>query len=217
MTVAPGHHVLVMAKAPVPGRVKTRLCPPCSPEQAAVLATAALSDTLEAVAACGAERKIVALDGDPGPWLPAGFEVVVQRGATLAERLGHAWHDTGGPGLQVGMDTPQVTPAELDRLLAVLEGPGRPAVIGHAVDGGWWVIGLRHVDPAAAFVDIPMSKAITGRLQERRLRQLGLDVVHAPVRRDIDTVSDLVAVAAIAPSTRTAGTARALGLVRRVA
>ena len=71
-------HVLVMAKSPVPGRVKTRLCPPCTPAEAAALAEAALADTLEAVAACGAGRRILALDGAPGPWLPAGFEVVAQ-------------------------------------------------------------------------------------------------------------------------------------------
>src|SRR5262249_3936520 len=65
----PGHatgpsevsHVLVMAKAPVPGRVKTRLCPPCTPTEAAALAEAALADTLDAVAACHADRFVVAL------------------------------------------------------------------------------------------------------------------------------------------------------------
>src|SRR5438105_3192912 len=84
-------HVLVLAKAPEPGRVKTRLCPPLSPAQAADVATAALADTLDAVVACGAERRILALDGRPGPWLPAGFEVIEQRGAGLAERLANAW------------------------------------------------------------------------------------------------------------------------------
>jgi len=69
-------HVLVLAKEPRPGRVKTRLCPPCSPEEAATVAAAALADTLEAVAASGADRHILALDGRPGPWLPPGFEVV---------------------------------------------------------------------------------------------------------------------------------------------
>jgi glycosyltransferase A (GT-A) superfamily protein (DUF2064 family) len=207
--------VLVMAKTPVPGRVKTRLCPPCTPEEAAAVAAAALADTLDAVAACHASRRVVALDGLPGPWLPAGFEVIAQRGDGLAQRLAHAWSDARADnpaqsGIQIGMDTPHVDPAELDGLLSVVA-PGR-AVLGAAVDGGWWVIGLAGADPMAVFDGIPMSTPVTGAHQQRRLRALGLAVHRAPVRRDIDTAADLVAVAAGAPGTRTAALAAALDL-----
>ena len=207
--------VLVMAKTPVPGRVKTRLCPPCTPEEAAAVAAAALADTLDAVAACHASRRVVALDGAPGPWLPAGFEVIAQRGDGLAQRLAHAWSDARAgnpaqPGIQIGMDTPHVGPAELDGLLSVVA-PGR-AVLGAAVDGGWWVIGLAAADPVAVFDGIPMSTPMTGAHQQRRLRALGLAVHRAPVHRDIDTAADLVAVAAGAPDTRTAALAAALDL-----
>jgi hypothetical protein len=202
-------HVLVMAKEPIAGQVKTRLSPPYTLEEAAALAEAALADTLAAVAGCGAGRRIVALAGRPGPWLPPGFEVIAQRGATFAERLANAWSDAGGPGLQVGMDTPQVPAAELDGLLALVA-PGR-AVLGPALDGGWWVIGLCHVDPHAVFRGMPMSTPVTGLHQERRLQALGLAVDHAPVRRDIDEADDLVAVAASAPATRTAALVSALG------
>src|SRR4051794_19832337 len=106
--------LLVMAKAPVPGRVKTRLCPPCTPEEAAAIAAAALADTLEAVSRCAADRRVVALDGDPGAWLPPGLEVIPQRGATFADRLDAAWSAMTGPTLQIGMDTPQVDAALLD-------------------------------------------------------------------------------------------------------
>src|SRR4051812_23023435 len=106
--------LLVMAKAPVPGRVKTRLCPPCDPVQAAAIAEAALADTLDAVAGCGVERRLLALDGEPGDWLPAGFEVVPQVGASFAARLAAAWTEVDGPGLQIGMDTPQVAATSLD-------------------------------------------------------------------------------------------------------
>ena len=209
-------HVLVMAKAPVPGRVKTRLCPPCSPAQAATIAEAALADTLEAVAACGAARKAVALDGDPGPWMPAGFEVLHQRGDTLSERLAHAWADVGGPGIQIGMDTPQVAGSDLDQLLAMLQAasPGRHrrAVLGPAVDGGWWVIGLPVCDPVAVFAGVPTSSPQTGVQQHRRLLELGFDVAVAARRRDVDTIEDLLAVAASSPCTRTAAAARRLGL-----
>jgi glycosyltransferase A (GT-A) superfamily protein (DUF2064 family) len=215
-------HVLVMAKAPVAGRVKTRLCPPLAPGEAASVASAALADTLDAVAACGAGRRLIALDGEPGPWLPAGFEVFPQRGHSFAERLANAWADSGGWGIQIGMDTPQVGPPELDALLAALDRPGRPAVLGHAADGGWWVIGFGW--PAFGrprwddiFDGVPMSTPFTGTCQESRLRVLGFDVMAAPVRRDIDTVDDLAAVAASIPTSRTASVARQLGLIERVA
>jgi glycosyltransferase A (GT-A) superfamily protein (DUF2064 family) len=194
-----------MAKAPRPGQVKTRLCPPCTAEEAAAVAAAALADTLDAVAACGATRKVIALDGEPGPWLPPGFEVIPQRGTTFNQRLANAWADTGGPGLQIGMDTPQVTASELDGLLVRLDhGPARCAVLGHAVDGGWWVIGWRRADPPAVFAGIPMSAATTGLAQESRLRALGFHVVRAEPKQDIDTVDDLADVAATYPHLRTA-------------
>ena len=203
-----------MAKSPRPGRVKTRLCPPCTPQEAAEVATAALADTLDAVAACGAARKVLALDGEPGPWLPPGFEVVPQRGGALDERLTNAWADTGGPGLQIGMDTPQVTAEELDALLALLTAPPptddcrATALLGPAADGGWWVIGLPGTDPHLVFPRVPMSTAATGRAQADRLWSMGLAVLEAPVRRDIDTVEDLRAVAASIPCSRTAVAAR---------
>ncbi len=219
-----GAFVLVVAKAPVPGRVKTRLCPPLSFDEAAAVAAAALADTLAAVAACHADRRIIALDGAPGPWLPAGFEVIPQRGGGLDERLANAWGEAlfraGGPGVQIGMDTPQVTAAELHGLLAVVDGAAskqRRAVLAPAEDGGWWAIGFpgcgaapgrvnpgRSPDPAAVFTGVPMSTPWTGVAQERRLRRLGYDVVAGPVRRDIDTAADLLAMAAAAPATRTA-------------
>jgi len=204
-------HVLVLAKSPRPGRVKTRLCPPCTREEAAEVAAAALADTLDAVAASGAPRKILALDGPPGPWLPPGFTVLPQRGATFNERLAHAWTDAGGPGIQIGMDTPQVTAAELDGLLAELDRPAtRPAVLGPALDGGWWVIGWRHADPRAVFAGIPMSAAVTGRAQQTRLCAMGFAVSRAVPKRDIDTIDDLVVLAAGFPELRTSAVARQL-------
>ena len=120
--------LVVIAKAPVAGRSKTRLTPPCTPEQAAALATAALADTLAAVAATpGGGRRVVVLDGAPGSWLRPGFEVIAQRGAGLGERLAAAFADVGEPALIVGMDTPQLTPPLLSHALAQLAGGRRRA------------------------------------------------------------------------------------------
>ena len=79
--------LLVIAKQPVPGRVKTRLVPPCTHEQAAALAEAALADTLDTVLMLPARRRVLVLDGRPGPWLPPGFDIVPQCGGPLDERL----------------------------------------------------------------------------------------------------------------------------------
>jgi uncharacterized protein len=196
-------HVLVMAKAPQPERVKTRLCPPCSPEQAAAVAEAALATTLAAVAASRATRRIVALDGPPGPWLPPGFDVVEQRGDGLAERLAHAWAATGEEGVQIGMDTPQVGATDLDSALETLATPGTDAVIGPARDGGWWLIGLRNPRAVAdeAFAGVPMSTPETGATQLAQLAKLGLGVSLVPWRRDVDRWADATAVAATIPGT----------------
>jgi len=203
-------HVLVMAKAPVAGQVKTRLCPPCSPVEAAALAEAALADTLEAVAGCGATRRVLALDGAPGPWLPPGFRIVPQVAGAFDRRLAHAWAIAGGPGVQIGMDTPQVTAADLDHALGSLD--ATESALGFAVDGGWWAIGLRQPHPDA-FHGLPMSTERTGRAQFARLISLGLDVTLLPTLVDLDTVDDLSAVAAAGPATRTARLAMQLGLV----
>ena len=85
--------IVVIAKEPYPGRVKTRLTPPFTPVQAAELAAASLSDTLAAVAETTVARRVIALEGTPGRWLPPGFDVIGQRGAGLDERIAWALAD----------------------------------------------------------------------------------------------------------------------------
>ncbi|HYV60029.1 MAG TPA: TIGR04282 family arsenosugar biosynthesis glycosyltransferase [Acidimicrobiia bacterium] len=199
--------VIVIAKSPAPGRVKTRLCPPCDPEQAARLAEASLVDTLLAVAATPCTRRVLVLAGTPGPWLPAGFEVIPQRGDALDERLAHAFADVGAGGVLIGMDTPQVTPALLTASLCALESPGVDAVLGPSLDGGWWAIGLRAPDPAV-FLGVPMSTDRTGAAQHSRLRALGLRAAPLPRLRDVDEFDDALAVASDAPDSRFAATLR---------
>jgi rSAM/selenodomain-associated transferase 1 len=196
----------VIAKAPVPGRVKTRLCPPCTPEQAAFLAEASLRDTLAAMASVAGARRVVILDGAPGGWL-ADEDVVAQRGAALDERLAAAFADLGGPTLIVGMDTPQVTAGLLRRALAALDRDG--AVLGPASDGGYWCIGLAEPD-ARLLLGVPMSEPRTLRAQRRRLRAFGVRFGEVDELRDVDTIDDARAVAAQAPGSRFA---RALAAV----
>jgi rSAM/selenodomain-associated transferase 1 len=210
MTDAPDADLIVIAKEPVPGRVKTRLTPAYTPAEAAALAEASLRDTLDAVAAAPAARRILALDGLPGPWLPDGFAVIAQRGGGLDERLAAAFGDAwdGRPLVLIGMDTPQGTPALLDA--ARRELAHRDAVFGPARDGGFWLLGLRRPD-ARLLRGVPMSRPDTGALQLARLRAAGLDAGVLPELTDVDTPADAASVAAAAPAGRFAAAVRALG------
>ncbi|MFF0767960.1 TIGR04282 family arsenosugar biosynthesis glycosyltransferase [Nonomuraea wenchangensis] len=204
--------LLVIAKEPVPGRVKTRLTPPFSPEQAAVLAEAALRDSLRAVAATPAAQRVLALDGLPGSWLPPGLVVIPQRGAGLDERLAAAFSDAHrlrpGPAVLIGMDTPQVTPALLEEAGAALT--EHDAVYGPAADGGFWLLGLRRPDPAL-LLGVPMSRPDTGKLQLDRLERAGLSVRLLPELTDVDTAADAATVAGQAPGSCFAAALRELG------
>ncbi|MEU8826585.1 DUF2064 domain-containing protein [Streptomyces sp. NPDC048636] len=200
-----GITLLVIAKEPVAGRVKTRLTPPYTPVQAAALAEAALTDTLRTVAELPARRRVLALDGRPGRWLPLGFEVIAQCRGGLDQRLAHAFANCHGPTLLLGMDTPQITPALLSPVLDPHGWTGSDAWFGPAVDGGFWALGLADPDPAL-LRGVPMSTATTGAVQRRRLVDAGLRVYDLPTLRDVDTASDALKVAAAAPGSRFART-----------
>lgn len=200
--------LLIVAKAPVPGLAKTRIAETVGDEAAAQLAAAALLDTLDAAAAVGWPL-VVAMTGDltqaaKADEIAAALStptVIQQRGDDLAQRLANA-HDDADRGhgvVQVGMDTPQVT---IDDLLDA----GRLVEAGHltmgpADDGGWWLLGLPRGADAQALVNVPMSHADTGRLTEEAL---GGNAEHLPVRRDMDTWEDAVAIAADLPISRVA-------------
>lgn len=205
--------LMVIAKEPVPGRVKTRLTPPYTPGEAAWLAEAALADTLGAVRSAPAARRVLALDGVPGRWLPPGFDVIGQRGGGLAERIAWALADARAswpaPVVLIGMDTPQVTPALLAAAAGPLVSGAADATFGPAEDGGFWLLGLREIDPALV-LGVPMSRPDTGSRQLARLHEAGLRVRLLPELADVDTAEQAERIAAAAPGSRFAGRVRAL-------
>ncbi|MGY0005676.1 TIGR04282 family arsenosugar biosynthesis glycosyltransferase [Micromonospora sp. I033] len=217
--------LLVVAKAPVAGAVKTRLCPPAEPTQAARIAAAALRDTLDAVAATPGVVPVLALSGrfadaEDGPDLAAavaGWPVLPQRGEDLADRLAHAHADVaaaypGQPVLQIGMDTPQLTAARLAAAVRRLGEAATDAVLGPAADGGWWALGLRDPGQATALRGVPMSTPDTGRRTRAALDGRGLRTATLPVLRDVDDWSDALAVTRLVPTGRFA---REVAAVRR--
>ncbi|MDT8911295.1 DUF2064 domain-containing protein [Amycolatopsis sp. PS_44_ISF1] len=215
--------LLVVAKAPVPGFAKTRLCPPATPEQAAEIAAAALLDTLEAVSATPGALPVVAMTGDLGAATRGeeigqalrGATVIAQRGWSFGERLANAHADTaavhaGLPVLQIGMDTPQVTPELLAAAIEPVLAGTHDAVLGGAEDGGWWALGLRDPRRSEVLVDVPMSQDDTGELTRRALSAAGPEPGTLVVLSDVDTMADAERVAATRPGRRFA---RAVGAV----
>lgn len=200
--------VLVMAKAPVAGQVKTRLAAVVGAESAACLATAALLDTIEACRAAGAEGHL-SLAGDlrdavRGSAIAAaldGWTVTPQRGSGLAERLVHAHLDAGpGPVVQVGMDTPHLTAAALAEVADRLA--DHDAVLAPADDGGWWALGRRDPDVVRPVAQVEMSTAQTCAHTRQALELAGHRVGLASSMTDVDTAEDADLVAALAPQTR---------------
>ena len=205
--------VVVIAKEPVPGRVKTRLTPDFTPAQAAKLAEAALTDTLIAVASVPAQRHVIALDGTPGDWLPGGYEVIRQRGGGLDQRIAAAMSEVYAglpqPVVLIGMDTPQVTPDLLESALRPLADDAADAAFGPADDGGFWLLGLRRPDPDLV-LGVPMSTGHTGAEQLSRLARAGLRVHRMRTLLDVDTAADAAVVAGEAPRSRFAIALRAM-------
>ena len=213
--------VLVVAKAPEPGRAKTRLAATVGDRVAADIAAAALLDTLDAVAAAPVAARVVAVTGDLEAAAGAAeirqrlesFTVIPQRGDDFADRLANAHADAadGYPVLQIGMDTPQVT-AELltDCARQLLD---TPAVLGLAHDGGWWVLGVGTPTIAECLRTVPMSQPDTGALTLKALRDNGIDVTPVQRLADFDVVDDVAAVReACRPASRFARITRAAGL-----
>lgn len=185
--------VVILAKEPRPGRVKTRLQSRFSADEAAQLAAAAVRDTQRAVRDARIPRRILCWDGDPAEFAD-GFEVLPQRTGTLNDRLAGAFDDIGEEHaarvLLIGMDTPQISSALLEA-----DWENHDALLGLSEDGGFWAIGLRTPDSARVFAGVEMSTARTGSAQLARLLSLGRSVKLLPPLRDVDEPDDAAYVA----------------------
>ena len=194
--------IAVIAKECVPGKVKTRLCPPLTPKQAAELAQTSLSQTLRAVRQVPASRRLLVMDGTPKACDSAGFRVVAQSAGGLDERLGSICDAVDGPLLILGMDTPQFTPALLAPLLADWGSmnPVFQSWLGRTDDGGYWAIALHHPD-GALIRGVPMSTAHTGLEQHAKLRAAGHRVGTLASLTDVDTFPAALVAARQCPRT----------------
>ncbi|MEM9493289.1 MAG: TIGR04282 family arsenosugar biosynthesis glycosyltransferase [Myxococcota bacterium] len=187
--------VCVMAKAPVPGRVKTRLCPPLSKDEAAQLAGAFLLDVWHTARGMRNAIALLSYAGDkndfPEPLSRA--ESFAQQGEDLGARIEH----TARAGLVrarsvlvIGSDLPGLPPAYLQSAFSALNRAQCDAVLGPSRDGGFYLIGLRAC-PSGLLADLPWSQSSTCERTQERLRERGMSVAVAPQFDDVDTIDDL--------------------------
>jgi rSAM/selenodomain-associated transferase 1 len=198
----------VMAKVPAAGEVKTRLCPPLTPAQAAGLAGCFLQDRVEQLAAVPSADPMVAFappEREPELRRLLGPEVrlVVQRGADLGARLDGLLTELladGYPGaIAVDADSPTLPTAFLRRACAALLDDAADVVVGPCEDGGYYLVGLRRPVPAL-FRDIPWSTPAVLPETVRRARALELRLGLLPPWFDVDREPDLARLRAPAAS-----------------
>jgi rSAM/selenodomain-associated transferase 1 len=189
----------VFAKAPEPGRVKTRLCPPLTPGEAAALADAFLRDALDRYAAWAgptgaAVRLHLAGGGLAGapPGAPPGVSVHRQRGAGLGERMLRAFVEAFAAGhpsaVVVGTDHPTLPLDFFDLALGALREP-MTAVLGPSTDGGYYLLGLNEVAPD--LFDMAYSHGAVFDDTLARAAGAGLAPVVLPAHYDVDEAADL--------------------------
>jgi hypothetical protein len=193
--------LIIFAKEPAPGQVKTRLCPPLTGEAAARLYRAFVDDILEemvrlpelrlalAYAPAGAEAYFRDL-------APSGVDLFPQEGADLGERMARAFgrgFDAGFDAVLLrGSDTPDLPGAVVLAAAEILESGAAPAVLGPSPDGGYYLVGLAAPQPEL-FREVAWSGAAVLADTLDRARRLGLKVHLLPEWPDIDTFQDLEA------------------------
>jgi len=207
--------IAVMAKAPVPGRVKTRLVPPLSPDEAMALSGCFLRDVTQNIAQAAAALPIDAYVA----FAPAGSEAllrpVIAAGTSLiladgspampagVERFGrsllHAAQGLfalgyGSVGL-LNADSPTLPTARLTEAARALAAPGDRVVLGPADDGGYYLLAMK-APHDALFRDIDWSTERVAAQTSARAAALGLDIVTLPVWYDVDDEASLRALLA---------------------
>lgn len=195
--------ILVFAKAPVPGRVKTRLIPALGAEGAARLARRLLGLALEQARAAAVGPVELCMSPAPGhpDWgdiaLPSGIDTSDQGGGDLGERMARAARrriEAGEPVLLTGTDCPGLDAARLRAAAARLA--DHDAVLHPAEDGGYPLLGLNTFHPSL-FTDMPWSTAAVAGLTLQRAAAQGWRLWVGTTLRDIDTPQDLVRVGPI--------------------
>ena len=211
--------VVVIGKAPEPGRTKTRLTPPLTPDQAAGLYSAFLRDTVEMARSLTWDRVTVIYPPSVraqsalARLLPEDVHLMPQPGTGLGEALAGAFAGHAAEGFErvvlVGSDNPTLPGSLLDAAADALD--THDIVLGPASDGGYYLIGMDKPHPVV-FERITWSTSSVYDETLERARESGLSVASLEAWDDVDTYEDLERVRAelealdptVAPLTRAA-------------
>jgi rSAM/selenodomain-associated transferase 1 len=212
--------LIVMAKLPLPGRVKTRLCPPLSAADAASLYACLLSDTASEMATLVRVRRYLYLDPpgeleSPGNPLFQAFERRPQTGKDLGERMASATLTAFRSGAEsvviVGTDCPSLSAGRVRQAFRELR-DGAEAVFCPTADGGFCIVGLSSPE-VRIFRRIAWSTSAALADVSGRCRELGLSFSLLPPERDVDVYEDLVALKGWAASHRSPACPRTRGWI----
>lgn len=195
--------LVIFAKAPIPGQVKTRLCPPLTHDEAATLHGSFVLDTLERTKSAIAklklpiDRYLACAPSATHVFFKImeerhGVNVIDQLGDDLGVRMNQAFELIFSRGYQhafiIGTDVPTLPLDHFQQALALLE--THDLVLGPAVDGGYYLIGLKRMAPEL-FTGIPWSTDQVLTLTQDNATSLGLKTALLPSWRDVDTLADL--------------------------
>ncbi len=215
--------LIVFAKAPIPGEVKTRLCPPLDPDEAASLHGTLVLDAVErAKGLAGVSLYVAGAPDLAHPFFKVlegryGAKLLPQRGPDLGARMRQAMQDAFEQGAQdvilTGTDLPTLPRAQLAQALTLIK--NQDIVLGPTTDGGYYLIGLRKMVPAL-FEGIAWSTPSVFAETKNKIEQAGLSLGLLPECRDLDTLDDLKAFIALCGKDR-AMTKRTEGALRLIA
>ena len=196
---------MIFTKAPVQGKVKSRLMPQLTPRQCAELQDAFIKDTIVKFSGAnffgsgfsGREDVDVVIcyapDEASSYFTRFGMELFPQGSGDLGERMYRCLKrviSMGAPKVVlIGSDIPHLDPVELDHALAALD--SADMVFGPAEDGGYYLVGLKGSVNRAVFMDIPWSSATTLEVTETKARAIGIKTARLKSYFDVDTFNDL--------------------------
>lgn len=211
--------VIIFAKVPAAGRVKTRLTPELDDEEAADLYTAFLRDTLARCSGLEADVRLYLAPSEfplDDALVPGGVSRHDQTGDGLGERMARAFLETFAEGYEnvmiIGTDHPTLPTAFVEHAFEALADQ-RSVVIGPAEDGGYYLLGMNDFMPEL-FRDMKYGHGDVFRQTLQRLPTTGVDITILPAWYDVDTPEDIARLAAELATTKTHSlrhTHRALG------